>query len=253
MIKTPFHYEKIDYPNKEISIRLTVPLPWGDFRILWEYENLDELIELALIKKALDSAIKPGHVPHRYELILPYLPFSRMDRQEKGFSFSLDWFCSEINKMEFLTVNIVDPHSDVSHALLKNCYITYQHEIFEPYFKNKSDFFLVCPDSGALKKIEKLASLVNPMNIVFCTKQRDFNTGDIVKTTIYYDSLDGKDCYIVDDICDGGKTFIEIAKILKERGAGKIILMVSHGFFTKGLSVFDGLIDEIYTRKGQIK
>ena len=62
--------------------------------------------------------------------------------------------------------------------------------------------------------------------------------------------------YIVDDICDGGRTFIEIAKYLKEADSidsSRIHLMVTHGFFTKGLGVFDGLIDHIYTRKGKIK
>ena len=45
--------------------------------------------------------------------------------------------------------------------------------------------------------------------------------------------------------------FHDLISSVKE--AGKIVLMVTHGFFTKGLKVFDGLIDEIYTRKGKIE
>jgi ribose-phosphate pyrophosphokinase len=50
---------------------------------------------------------------------------------------------------------------------------------------------------------------------------------------------------MVDDICDGGRTFIELAKELRGMGAEKVHLYVTHGFFTKGLSVFDGIIDVV--------
>lgn len=50
-----------------------------------------------------------------------------------------------------------------------------------------------------------------------------------------------------------GGTFIAIAKELKKHKPKQIVLMITHGFFTKGLEVFDGLIDEIYTRKGKVK
>ena len=73
-------------------------------------------------------------------------------------------------------------------------------------------------------------------------------TGNITKTTVLHDDFGGKDCVIVDDICDGGRTFIELAKVLKERGAGKIGLFVTHGIFSQGVGVlFDNGIDFIYT------
>jgi Phosphoribosylpyrophosphate synthetase len=84
-------------------------------------------------------------------------------------------------------------------------------------FKDKKDFFLVSPDGGALKKIYKLAEKVDCLGVIECSKNRNIKTGEITTTKVYTDgrSVDGKDCYIVDDICDGGRTFIEIAKELK--------------------------------------
>lgn len=46
---------------------------------------------------------------------------------------------------------------------------------------------------------------------------------------------------IVDDICDGGGTFIGLAEELKRKNAGKIYLAVSHGIFSKGIDKLDFL------------
>ena len=60
-----------------------------------------------------------------------------------------------------------------------------------------------------------------------------------------FGDVTGKSVLIADDICDGGRTFIELAKVLKERGAAHIHLHVTHGIFSKGKAVFEGLIDTV--------
>ena len=59
--------------------------------------------------------------------------------------------------------------------------------------------------------------------------------------------MDGRIAVITDDICDGGYTFIKVAEQLKAKGADKVVLFVTHGIFAKGLDVFDGLIDHVFT------
>ena len=61
------------------------------------------------------------------------------------------------------------------------------------------------------------------------------------------DDLSGQCAVITDDICDGGYTFIKIAEQLRQKNVGRIVLFVTHGIFSKGLGVFDGLIDEVIT------
>jgi ribose-phosphate pyrophosphokinase len=61
------------------------------------------------------------------------------------------------------------------------------------------------------------------------------------------EELAKKDFLIVDDICDGGRTFIELAKVLRPWTTGKIYLYVTHGIFSNGLDVFNSLIDGVYT------
>jgi ribose-phosphate pyrophosphokinase len=53
---------------------------------------------------------------------------------------------------------------------------------------------------------------------------------------------------IVDDICDGGRTFIELAKvIIAQNQEAKIYLVVTHGIFSAGFSELTNYFDGIYT------
>lgn len=220
-----------------------------DVDVVFDFHSVDEIMTLLLF---VDAAKNAGHVLRNLEM--PYVPFGRQDRvANPGENFSLRVFADLINGLGFQSVNIVDPHSDVTPALLRNVRIRHQHEVFKGYFAGLKDFHLISPDGGALKKIYKLAKEIDCSSVIECSKWRDTKTGAITRTIVHAQELNGRDCYIVDDICDGGGTFIAIAIELRQLGAGKIHLMVSHGFFTKGLDVFAGLIDHIYTAKGQIK
>jgi ribose-phosphate pyrophosphokinase len=120
-------------------------------------------------------------------------------------------------------------------------------------------FYLVAPDSGALKKTHKLAQQLNTPRfhgVIESSKERNTQTGEITGTVVHASGVIGNytvgdqdvpmTYVIVDDICDGGRTFIELAKELRRMGAEKVQLYVTHGFFTKGKQVFDGIIDHVY-------
>ncbi len=78
-------------------------------------------------------------------------------------------------------------------------------------------------------------------------KNRD-KTGKITHTDVFSPApIEGYDCFIVDDICDGGRTFIELAKTLKEKGAEKIYLYITHGIFSNGFGDLSTYFEHIYT------
>lgn len=248
-------YSKFKFPSGELQV--TVKMKEGDFaNIVFEFENNEEIIELLLIADAIKRA--GGTINN---LHIDYVPFARQDRVANvGECFSLKVFADLINSIHAKHVFVIDPHSDVTTALIDNIVVTTQAEIVRALFdqyKNlfTSKFIFISPDGGALKKIHKVVAKVpfNVLEVVECSKDRDTLTGAIKETIVHKESFAGESCIIIDDICDGGMTFIEIAKVLKAKGAGKVILIVTHGLFTKGLEVFDGLIDKIYTRKGKVK
>jgi ribose-phosphate pyrophosphokinase len=188
-------------------------------------------------------------------LQMPYIPYARQDRVcANGDAFSLKIFANLINQQGYKKVFVTDAHSSVSTALIDNVVEVDQAFFVDLIYDKNRDFeYIIAPDAGASKKATNFAKMYssrigNTIDVVQALKVRDTSNGNITQTQILHDDFDGKSCLIVDDICDGGATFIELTKKLKEKNAGKVGLFVTHGIFSRGLDpLFENGIDEIYT------
>lgn len=182
----------------------------------------------------------------------PYFPYGRQDRiTALNEPFSLKIYCDFLNSLDLYEVVVIDPHSDVTPALIKNCRVIPQWEIADRVipkrlFEDENTLF-VSPDAGAYKKVSKLMPDAN--RIAIGVKKRDTATGEITSTNVYSPvDIAKKSCIMVDDICDGGRTFIALADALKKVGADKIYLYVTHGIFSYGLlELKKSEISRIYT------
>jgi ribose-phosphate pyrophosphokinase len=211
----------------------------------------NDIVELALLKDAISRF---GFGDNGVNLVMPYVPYARQDRIcDAGESFSIVVFADLIRSMGFKSITIVDPHSAVTEAALRPTKVVTQFDAI-----NKNDAllnrigrcgYIIAPDAGAGKKLKPVVDLFDGSKPLVCAeKVRDMATGNILATVVPLEDFGGRDVIMIDDICDGGKTFIEIAKILKTKNVGKIILYVTHGLFSKGLEpLFQSGIDEIYT------
>lgn len=209
----------------------------------WWFESEAEVMHLAQAK-ALTNA-------HGLQstLEIHYLPYGRQDKEVSNVStFALHCFAEILNTLKFGEVIIHDPHSEVALKLIQRSEAVYPEKMLEvAKFTAWSD--LVCyPDKGAQSKYTKIYSYP----YVVGEKIRDQLTGEITSCKIEGD-VAGKKIMIVDDICDGGATFVGIATALKRAGAADVTLFVSHGLFTKGLQVlFDAGITRIFTKNGEV-
>ncbi|WP_204343977.1 ribose-phosphate diphosphokinase [Psychroserpens algicola] len=185
----------------------------------------------------------------RIHLLLPYMPAARQDRvMIPGESLSVKVYADIINSLNLESVTIFDPHSEVAPALLNNCKVISNFKFIEQVIKDiNSEVILISPDGGALKKIYKVSELLGGLSVVECSKKRNVKNGKLEGFKVYEDDLFGKDCLIVDDICDGGGTFIGLAEELKTKNAGRLYLAVSHGIFSKGVSVLNKYFTTMYT------
>ncbi|WP_289663650.1 ribose-phosphate diphosphokinase [Flavobacterium panacagri] len=180
------------------------------------------------------------------DLFIPYFPAARQDRvMIPGEPLSVKVYADIINAMQLNKVFVFDAHSEVSPALLNNSTVipnyTFIKEVLNKIGQNVK---LISPDGGALKKIYKVSEYLGGVEVVECSKSRDVKTGKLSGFKVYEEDLQGMDCLIVDDICDGGGTFVGLAEELKKKNAGKLYLAVSHGIFNKGFEVlncFDGI------------
>lgn len=248
--------EFIQFPNGERLYRLESPEDISNkiVNIEFNFETQADIFDLLLI---VDALKREGI---QAQLDLPYVPYSRQDRTTQwGESFSLKVFCDLINSLKFEYVFINDPHSYVTPALLDNCIITTQKEIFNHKIGTITEerpYYLISPDAGAAKKIHNFDRYSNCLGVIQCDKIRDTVTGEIKGMRLLdwgHPYVPNADYIVIDDICDGGATFIKIAAELdKVQLGGRYILMVTHGFFTKGLEPLH-MFDEIHTSKGQVK
>ena len=185
----------------------------------------------------------------RINLLLPYFPAARQDRlMTNGEALSVKVYSDLINGLNLNSITIFDPHSEVTPALLNHCKVLNNFKFIEQVTETLStNLLLISPDGGALKKIYKLAAHLQKYDVVECSKSRDIKTGQLSGFKVYANDLLGKDCLIVDDICDGGGTFLGLAKALKAKNAGRLYLAVSHGIFSKGLDKLSEYFEIIFT------
>lgn len=123
------------FPNKEIKL----PEIEKAYVIEWYFESIEELFVLQCIPKDKQCT-----------LFMPYIPFSRMDRQVDEQFFTLPVFCGIINRMEFKEVIVLEAHSDVSVNMLDR--VSNRHtsmSMFADRFENYDA--IVFPDAGAAK------------------------------------------------------------------------------------------------------
>ena len=191
----------------------------------------------------------------KIELYVPYFLGSRSDRKfvNGGVNYLKQVICPIINSLNFSKVDVLDPHSDVLEACLNNYEKTNNHFLVALALNNicadmSGSVCLVSPDAGAYKKVFDVAKEFNIEKIITATKVRDLKTGQILHTEVPTPDMHNDIKYvIVDDICDGGRTFVEIAKAIKAtRPTAKIYLIVTHGIFSGGFYELDELFENIF-------
>lgn len=222
---------------------------YGDEVIIeTEIRSAEDFMLLVMVK---DAVSRCAHFKIPVKLIMLYVPYGRQDRAcEAGEAFGLKAFASMLNTLEFDEVVIADPHSDVTPALIERLTVIPQEEIVKQMlgvYIPKEDFAIVSPDAGALKKIFKVAKELGGADVYCAEKIRDTSTGAIKHTDIAVKDFKGRNLIMVDDICDGGYTFIKLAELLRSRNAGRIDLYVTHGIFSKGLRPLEGTIDRVHS------
>jgi ribose-phosphate pyrophosphokinase len=220
------------------------------------YSRMNSFRDIELIISANQALREMG--VGSVSLYVPYFLGARSDRkfQQGGINYLKNVICPIINTQKFDCVLVLDPHSDVLEACLNNFEKINNHTIVKyalTDIDNKNDahnrICLVSPDAGAYKKIFDVAKEFGIDNIVTATKVRDLKTGKILRTEVPTPDMHNDIKYvIVDDICDGGRTFTEIAKAIKAvRPTAKIYLIVTHGIFSAGFEELNAQFEKIFS------
>lgn len=246
--------------------RLNVPLSsTKDVIISWKYETDIECLTLYYIVNHFCENYKKVKIT----LYIDYFPNARMDRVKSSDEiFTLKWFAKFINDLNFDRVVILDPHSNVTPALINNVKIisartklinilkyTKFDEIYPGTWNN---IYLYYPDKGAYTKyIDQFPEF----KYLFGEKVRDWKTGVIQSLEVHNPTNLHPDyrgiIFMIDDICSHGGSLYYSAKALKEKFPKATILSyTSHTeneFPTLQKAFDEGLITKHYTTNSLYK
>jgi ribose-phosphate pyrophosphokinase len=229
------------FPGGEIQVRIDgAPGPADAVTIRADLVDSDTMMALLL----LTDAVRRHYGDPAIDLVCPYLPYARQDRVAyPGEALSAAVACRLLNAQGYRSIEVWDAHSEVSLALLDRV----RH-------RPASDFavsvitardVIVAPDLGAVKRAAGCAKLAG-VPLVQAEKTRSTDTGAITGSAVHSDPIGDQDFLIVDDICDGGRTFIELAKVLRPLTRGQVKLYVTHGIFSAGFDALHAGIDRIH-------
>lgn len=242
------HVKIPDYEEQEvfeITARVTT---WEDFGLFLAFLN-------ALNSQSIRNGVHPV-----YHLYLPYYPGARQDRTDGNSPFTVGLYTRLLDQALFncsrLHIYTFDLHSDIAFGVMKATLnnVGAVHNIGVDWLDNS--YFdqditdILIPDKGAVERANLFAAFHFPMSRrIRCEKTRTFNTGHITSYDILADTLPEGKYLVVDDICDGGATFLALAdEFWKKAGPHtELQLYVSHGIFSKGYAQLEKVYSKIYT------
>lgn len=244
------------YPNNETLLTdgpgsVTLTLPRGRLTVTLKFESNADLFHLALLRDHLRAH---GRIP---DLEIPYMPYSRADRSQEGSVFSLRTAVKLIAPLEWGTITIWEPHSEVTRQefanhgkgiTVVNWTVDALPKVMRELHWSLAYDTIVLPDAGAAERYLEQTDIFRVANTISVTKERNFTTGTIEKITLpegHYAAHRTSQALIIDDLCSKGGTFVGTADLLREAGYQEVYLLVTHmeqvGYNRRLMDSVDGI------------
>lgn len=116
------------------------------------------------------------------------------------------------------------------------------------YFRNcgldLENVVVVSPDHGGATRARNLANILDaPIAIVDKRRPR----ANVCEAQSVIGDVNGKDCIVIDDICDTGGSLVASCQILKDKGAKSVRVCLTHGVFSGNAieKIEDSVIEEL--------
>ncbi len=237
-----------NYPGGEVGVRVQPGTPNS---ILWRIQNSSDLVALLMTAGARPEG------PFK-QVCIPYMPYARQDRVAvPGDPIAIDVVAKILSATGIEEFFVIDAHSEATETALRR-YCTGHHfvhninplqYIYQYLLTTKiPEVTFISPDKGARKKTEYYAEFINANvnGVVYCDKVRNPDDGKLIGFKVAESTCVNPKCFvIVDDICDGGRTFIGVKEaVLKSFPDIPIHLWTTHAIYSAGL---EGLGKEFVT------
>lgn len=208
---------------------------------------IDSMDALFNVEMAIDVLRNLGY--QKINLNIRYLLGARMDRTiSNNQPFTLQLIARRLNALGLNMVKILDAHSEVSTKLIAHSVNVLPKQILTNVLRAHPNVIVVSPDKGGQ---DRILAYNGGHALIEGRKVRDPHTGKLsgfsFETKASRLRYEPHDYIIVDDICDGGGTFVGLGNVLREQlKVRKLYLFITHGLFTQGFKELREVFDRIY-------
>ena len=188
------------------------------------------LMELLIM---IDTFVRAS--AERVTAVIPYFGYARSDKKDRPrVPIAAKMVANIITKAGAERVLTIDLHASQIQGFFD---IPVDHLYAAPvvvdYFRNNpiENLIVVAPDTGGAERARAYAKRLNA-GLALCDKRRErANESDVMNIV---GDVRGKNCLIIDDMCDTGGTICKVAKALHEAGANEISACFTHGVLSGG-------------------
>ena len=182
------------------------------------------LMELLIMEDAFVRASA-----ERVTAVIPYFGYARSDKKDRPrVPIAAKLVSNLITRGGAERVLTIDLHASQIQGFFD---IPVDHLYAAPivvdYFRENpiENLIVVAPDTGGAERARAYAKRLNA-GLALCDKRRErANEADVMNIV---GDVKGKNCLIVDDMCDTGGTICKVAKALYEAGANDIFAVFTH-------------------------
>ncbi|NUP27672.1 MAG: ribose-phosphate diphosphokinase [Nocardia sp.] len=220
-----------EFANGEIFVRFEESVRGSDAFVLQSFPApLNQWLMEQLI---MIDALKRGSAK-RITAILPFYPYARQDKKHRGREPISARLVADLLKTAGADrIVTVDLHTDQIQGFFDGPvdHMHAQLQLAEYVRTNYSldNITVVSPDSGRVRVAEKWADSLDGAPLAFIHKTRDPLVPNQVKSNRVVGSVEGRTCILIDDMIDTGGTIAGAVNVLREAGAGDVVIAATHG------------------------
>ena len=186
-------------------------------------DNLMELLVMADACKRASAA--------QITALIPYLGYSRQDRRPRAARVAITskLVANMITAAGIDRVITVDVHADQISGFFD---IAFDNVYASPVLlgdawkQSYKNMVVVSPDVGGVVRARALSKRLDDAGLAIIDKRRpQANMAEIMHVI---GEVEGKTCVLIDDMVDTAGTLCQAAKVLKERGAERVVAYITH-------------------------
>ncbi|MGH9947110.1 MAG: ribose-phosphate diphosphokinase [Pyrinomonadaceae bacterium] len=183
------------------------------------------LMELLIM---IDTCVRAS--AERVTAVIPYFGYARSDKKDRPrVPIAAKLVANLLTTAGAQRILTIDLHASQIQGFFD---IPVDHLYAAPivvdYFKSNpiENLIVVAPDTGGAERARAYAKRLDA-GLALCDKRRErANESDVMNIV---GDVEGKNCLIVDDMCDTGGTICKVAKALHEAGAKEVYACFTHG------------------------